>query len=89
MQSLEDENMSAVITHMRNYPLNHFSDNYSSVNFSKGSSSFDSEPESQIDKIKQEEEEKEKAFRADDSPFEEFNSSAQGTHNSLNSRKRA
>ena len=40
MITLEDENMEAVYTHLKNVPLNQFSD-FASLDFSKGSSSYD------------------------------------------------
>ena len=40
MMTLEEENLHAVYLHMKNAPLNQFSD-FSSIHFSKGSSSYD------------------------------------------------
>ena len=34
MKSLEEENLEAVIAHLRNHPLNQFDNDFNSLNFS-------------------------------------------------------
>ena len=74
MMTLEDENMEAVYTHLKNVPLNQFSD-FASLDFSKGSSSYDtlntSEMENQ-NKHGDPEFEKSSLDSKSDCPFNEF-----------------